>query len=432
MTADWAVWLSIAGLACTCIAATGAKCLSAFSRRELEEICRTRGATNMLGPVLRGYRRAGLAAETIQAAGTALFVVAVILWIELRGPGDAVTPWTTWASVIGFGALALLAIELWLPTAIARLWAAPVVYHTWPLWHSIGWFLWPIVAVEPFVETVFRRLAGRLPEDETEESFGEEIRTIVTEGHREGLLEEDAREMIEGVIRLGDVDVSAIMTPRTDMISLPLSKTWDEVVAFAALAEHTRIPVFNKTRDDIVGILFVKDLLPELAKPPAERVQPWSRLMREAYFVPETKPVDVLLQEFQKNRQHMAVVLDEYGGVSGLVSLEDVLEEIVGEIADEYDEELVDGIRDLGGGQAEVLGRVHIDEINERLGLSLPEDGDFDTIGGLVFSELGHVPAVGEAAVCSNVRLTVVEASSRRIERVRVELLDPSRVGEHG
>ena len=122
----------------------------------------------------------------------------------------------------------------------------------------------------------------------------------------------------------------------------------------------------------------------------------------------------------------MAVVLDEYGGVSGVVTMEDVLEEIVGEIVDEYDKDLVDGIKELDQRSAEVQGRVHVDEVNERLALELPEDGEFDTIGGLVFTELGHVPVAGEELVTHNVRITVLEATSRRIERVRLEILDRS------
>ncbi len=157
---------------------------------------------------------------------------------------------------------------------------------------------------------------------------------------------------------------------------------------------------------------------------------PWSPLLREPYFVPETKPVDVLLQEFQRTGNHMAVVLDEYGGVSGLVTLEDVLEEIVGEIIDESDPDLVDGIKTLGQGVAEVLGRVHIDEINERLETALPEDGDYDTIAGYAFSELGRIPAVGEQLTRENVRITVLEATRRRIERVRIEVLDAVHSGE--
>jgi CBS domain containing-hemolysin-like protein len=248
----------------------------------------------------------------------------------------------------------------------------------------------------------------------------------VTEGHREGLLEQDAREMIEGVIELSDVDCSEIMTPRTDMVSMPLSLSWQEALDFVVRVGHTRIPVYDKNRDDIVGILYAKDLLPLLARKTGETLPSWTSLLREPYFVPETKPVDQLLQEFQQTRNHMAVLLDEYGGVSGLVTMEDALEEIVGEIIDEYDKDLIDGIRVIDGRVAEALGKVHIDEINERLELGLPEDEDFDTVGGFVFTQLGHVPVVGEELVWKNVRLTVMEATRRRIERLRLETLDRS------
>ena len=257
-----------------------------------------------------------------------------------------------------------------------------------------------------------------------EESFEEDIRTIVSEGHREGLLEEDAREMIEGVIELGDADVSQIMTPRTDMLSIPASLSWEEMLEQVIDAGHTRIPVYGRNRDDILGILHAKDLLPELAREPGQRAEHWTKLLRQPVFVPETKPIDALLQELQHSRNHMVVVLDEYGGVSGLVTMEDVLEEIVGEIVDEYDPAHVEGVRELGPGVCEAMGRVHIDEINERLGLGLPEDADYDTIGGFVFNELGHIPTTGEDLVWQNVRITVLDATRRRIERVRIEVLD--------
>ena len=166
--------------------------------------------------------------------------------------------------------LALLTLEIWIPWSVARLWATPFVYFTWPGWRLVGWILYPLVLEARLVEALLQRLSGRVEEPQDEESFGEEIRTIVTEGHREGLLEEDAREMIEGVMQLGAVDVSQVMTPRTDMISFPISQSWEELLEFAVQAEHTRIPVYSKSRDDIVGILFTKDLLPELAKPPRD------------------------------------------------------------------------------------------------------------------------------------------------------------------
>jgi len=422
--ADVVFWLAVAGLVLTCLAATGARSLAEFSRHELEEICRRRDAIPLLGQILRQHDQAGLAAETLQVIATAALLTSAAFWVFLGLDTDGPASWMPLVATLAVGTPTLLAVEIWIPHAVARLWAEPFLYLTWPFWRAVGVLLAPLALGARFVDTVLHRVAGRVPEVPDEESFEDEIRTIVTEGLREGLLEEDAREMIEGVIELSDVVVSEIMTPRTDMVSMPCAFSWEEMLQFVVLVRHTRIPVYEKNRDDIIGILYSKDLLPELAKSGDEPRAPWTSLLRQPCFVPETKPVDVLLQEFQKTRNHMVVVLDEYGGVSGLVSMEDVLEEIVGEIIDESDKEAVEDIREIDHRTAEALGKVHIDEINERLALKLPDDGDFDTIGGFVFSELGHVPAVGEELVRKNVRLTVLEATRRRIERVRIEVLD--------
>ena len=423
MTFELAISLTTATLIAACLAAVEVRALADFSRSELEEICRRRKSPERLGHILRQQEEVVLTAETVQVLCSAA-AVGLAMWLGLRALGESRLAPSYAVALALAGVLVLLAANVWIPRAVAPLWAPQIVYACWPFWRAACYLASPLLAVAAFLHTMSGRLAGQSPERSEEESFGEEIRTIVTEGHREGLLEEDAREMIEGVIKLGEVRVSEIMTPRTDMVSLPLARTWDEVIEFAVNAEHTRIPVYNKTRDDIVGILFTKDLLAQLAREPAQRVQPWSKLLREPYFVPETKTVDVLLQEFQQTRQHMAVVLDEYGGVSGLVSMEDALEEIVGEIVDEYDDELVDGIRELGAGVVEARGRVRIDELNKRLGLQLPDEGDFDTIGGLVFSKLGHIPVVGEQLTYDKLHISVVESSSRSVERVRIEILD--------
>jgi len=420
-------WLAIAGLVVTCLAATGARSLAKFSPHELKEVCRRNKSENRLGIILRRHDQVALAAETLQVIGTAIFIGAAMFWVWGKSLPDVTSHMILLTSSVVVGAIVLLAVEIWIPWSIARLWAEPFLFHTWPAWRTIFYLLWPLVLVGRFVDTIFCRLAGRGHEEPDEESFEEDIRTIVTEGHREGLLEEDAREMIEGVMELGDADVSEVMTPRTDMISMASSLSWEEAVAFVIDCEMTRIPVYEKNRDDIIGILVTKDLLPEMAKSPDTPRPPWTALLRDPYYVPETKPIDVLLEEFQHTRNHLAVVLDEYGGVSGLVTIEDVLEEIVGEIIDEYDKDLVDGIRKVSDGVCEALGKVHIDEINERLDLKLPDDGDFDTIGGYVFTELGHIPTVGEDLARHGVRITVLEATPRRIERVRLEVLDESR-----
>ncbi|HEY2147859.1 MAG TPA: hemolysin family protein, partial [Pirellulales bacterium] len=186
---------------------------------------------------------------------------------------------------------------------------------------------------------------------------------------------------------------------------------------------HSRFPVYNRSPDDIVGILHVKELLVELAKGDESQRLGWPQLLRKPFFVPETKPVDDLLQEFQRSHNHIAVVLDEYGGVSGIVTIEDVLEEIVGEIADEHDEALIDGIKTLDEHSAEALAKVRIHEINERLGLSLPENENYDTIGGFVFHELGRIPNVGEELTWHDVRIKVLDATRRRIDRVKIQVL---------
>ena len=433
MSAETLFWMAVVGLIVIGWAATGAKSLSSFSRHDLNEICRRRNRDERLGAILRRHDRAKLAAETLQVVATAVVVLAGAFWVQHvespAAPGEEMN-WVILGASVVVGALLLLSVEIWIPRAVARLWSTPFVFHTWPVWRAAAEVLYPLMLGARFVDALLHRLAGRRHEAPDEESFEDEIRTIVTEGHREGLLEEDAREMIESVIELSDVQVSEIMTPRTDMLSISVLVTWNEVIDFVIEQGHTRIPAFDKNRDDIVGVLYAKDLLPELAKGVDRQSRSWTAMLREPYFVPETKPIDVLLQEFQRHRQHMAVVLDEYGGVSGLVTMEDVLEEIVGEITDEYDPDLVEGIRPIGDrGAFEVLGNVHVDEINERLGLDLPEEGEFDTIGGFVFSELGHVPIVGEELTWNRARIAVLEATRRRILRLRIDVLNPSEQG---
>ncbi len=430
MIFDPVFYLAVAGLVVTLLCAIGARSLAEFSPHELKEFCRRRKSPQRLGPILRDHDQVALAVETLRVVATAVMLGAgaYLAWFQMSssrmpaGPGQL-------ALVIAAGTLVLLTAEIWIPWTVVHLWAEPFLYYTWSLWRAVSIALTPLVLVARFVNALAHRLAGRPREVPDEESFEDDIRTIVSEGHREGLLEEDAREMIEGIIELSDLDVSEIMTPRTEMVALPMNLSWQEAMEFVVRDNHARIPVWNKNRDDIVGILYTKDLLPELAKGPDQLVRPWTALLREPYFVPETKPIDVLLQEFQRTRNHMALVLDEYGGVAGLVTMEDVLEEIVGEIIDEYDKDQVEGIRQIEEGLCEALGKVHVDEINERLGLRLPDDRDFDTIGGFVFSELGHIPIVGEELVFKNVRITVLEATARRIERLRIEILDHTKRG---
>ena len=353
-----------------------------------------------------------------------LTVTGCILWVLNKQE----TPSIPWNAIEGPGMIAVFTVVVimlvvWVPATFSKLWAAPIVYYGWPIWRFLILCLYPLELGAGFFDAFFVRLSGIHPDATDEEQFSEEIMTIVTEGYRDGLLEDDAREMIESVIELSDVVVSEIMTPRTDMCTMPKSLSWEEMLKFVVKAPHSRIPVYDTNRDDIIGVIIAKDLLAELAKPCPEYRVPWTTLLREPRFVPETKPISSLLQEFQQYHVHLVIVLDEYGGVSGVVTLEDILEEIVGEIVDEYDPDTVDGISELGGDAYQVLGKVHMDELNDRLGIGFPEDDNYDTIAGFVLDRMGRVPVQGETHDYDGIRITIVAATRRRIETVRIEPL---------
>src|SRR5262245_51690896 len=409
---DVLLWISAAALVSTGLVSLGYRALREFSRRDLEEICRRRGKPDRFGEILAEHDDVALGVEIIGNLAAALGVVTGAAWAGAQ--------WTfsiheslaaAVFTALGMG-VCLVMLRTWAPWAGARLFAEGFLYYTWPLWRTLAALTLPLSTGARLLDALLHRVAGRKHEDVDEQAIEDEIRTIVGEGHREGLLEDEAREMIEGVIDLGDAYVSQIMTPRTDMHMIHVDAPWDEMLAEVIESGHTRTPVYDKTRDDIVGILYSKDLLPEVATGDPNSRTPVRELVRKPLFVPETKAVDDLLTMFQQLRTHIAVALDEYGGVSGLVTIEDVLEEIVGEIDDEYDPESVEEIELIDDDTCEALGRTHIDEINEAMNLELPEDGDYDTIGGLVFSELGRVPQTGESVVWQNqVRISVLEAT---------------------
>ncbi|MFP6619781.1 MAG: hemolysin family protein [Pirellulaceae bacterium] len=432
LTAEGAWWLIVVGWLVTALGALGTHVLRDFSRHQLETYCRRRGKPERFKRFLAGHDQAALAAENLQVLGSILLVAGWVLSglipLAREGGWDSMT----WSSRDGVGLLLfvtlLLATLIWIPRAVVRVWSAPLIYHGWLAWCSIERLLWPLSAGVCVVDTVINRLAGKDDEQEDEEeAFEDEIRTIVSAGLREGLLEEDAREMIEGVIELGDADVLDIMTPRSEIDALDASLSWPDVLRFVVDVGRTRIPVFEEKLDNIVGILYVKDLFPELNKNPAGLQIPLRQLVREPWFIPATKAVDELLREFLRTRNHMAVVVDEYRAVAGVVTIEDALEEIVGEIVDEHDKEEADEIMVVDDQTIDVVGRTHIDEINERFGWGLSESDDYDTVGGLILRQLGYIPSAQEQLQADGLKITVLEVSRRRIERIRIQQLGESR-----
>jgi CBS domain containing-hemolysin-like protein len=252
----------------------------------------------------------------------------------------------------------------------------------------------------------------------------EELRMLVTHGTDPGEIEADEREMIRGVFEFAETLAREVMTPRTAMVALPASITFDELVRLAIEEGHSRYPVYEGTVDSIIGVLLTKDLLPLLEK--REEIEQTGfdvrTALRPVVFVPDTKLVRELLQELRQQKVHLAIVLDEYGGTYGLVTMEDLLEEIVGEIADEYDEAEPE-FAPTPEGDVLIDGAVSLSEVNERFGLRLPED-EFDTVGGYVFGTLGRIPAAGDVVAApgidGDVELRVEETEERRVTVVRL------------
>ncbi|MCB1283265.1 MAG: hemolysin family protein [Microthrixaceae bacterium] len=246
----------------------------------------------------------------------------------------------------------------------------------------------------------------------------EEIIALMGEAAEAAVIEEEERDLIESIIDFGDTVAREIMVPRTDMVTFEAEYRVADCVEIAILNGLSRFPVYRENVDEIIGIVYSKDIM--RAERDHHGADPVEAFVREAYFVPETKRVAELLREMQARKTHIAVVIDEYGGTAGLITLEDLLEELVGEITDEFDTE-VDWAEQLSSGAVVVHdASSNVDDINDRFDISLPE-GDWDSVGGLVFSELGRVPDVGDSIEVDGYRLTVEGMDGRRVERVMIE-----------
>ena len=321
-----------------------------------------------------------------------------------------------------FGALALLLLLIVIfsvalpkalvvrdPSSAANALAAPMILLTRLLWPLI----WLInLLTNPIVRLLSGQATPQLPLV-TEE----ELLLLVNVSEEEGLIEPDEREMIKGIFSFGDTVVSEVMIPRVDIVAIDEAASCDEALDVAIANGHSRIPVYRETIDHIVGVLYVKDLLPGLRA--GRHDQPVASLMRSPFYVPETMQVDALLKDLQTRKVHLAIAVDEYGGTAGLVTIEDLLEEIVGDIQDEYDVE-EPSIQFVGEGELVADARVPIDDINDLTGLQLTSE-ESDRIGGMVYERLGRVPKVGdEVKLADGVAITVLSIEGLRPRQLRI------------
>jgi CBS domain containing-hemolysin-like protein len=291
---------------------------------------------------------------------------------------------------------------------------------TRPLRVFIVLFAW-LATIALFLSNLLVRPFGLTATFGTQMVTEEELQKLLEASAESGALEKDEAEIIQNVISFGDTDVRHVMTPRTDMTAAEIGMDLEKLVELIIASGHSRIPVYEGSVDAVVGIVHAKDILPLLVS--GERQAPLRRVARAPLLVPENKRVDELLEEFRRSNTQLAIVQDEYGGTAGLVTIEDLLEELVGEIQDEYDVE-ESPIVFQEDGVAIVDGRMDVEDVNERVDLSLPLD-EFDTIGGFVFGILGHQPQVGEVARHDNAEFTVLSTDGRRIDKLRIRRCDP-------
>jgi magnesium and cobalt exporter, CNNM family len=411
-------------LALHLVLVTLTRALRTYSRSRLEDLCARRGHRARADEVAHLNEPTERAAETL-AIATGLMLAAL-----LGATADRVTPRLTAVAVVGI-ALAVGALGFVLAETIGRVFAEVVLDAFWPAAGALRTLTAPLLSGAQAIEALVLRIAPKA--DAAPRPASVEVE-IPSGGDHPVLVEADlpgsTRELLQHAVELTQLDVSEIMTPRSAIVALPATVSARVAAQTFRETGRSRIPLFGENRDDIIGILYAKDLFPRMTD--AERpdaVMP-RKLVRPAYCVPETKNAFDLLEEFRGRRTQIAIVLDEYGGVSGLVTLEDLLEELVGAIDDEHDIPTPeDPVVSLGGTRYEVDAMLSIEQLNERLHLRLPTDGDFLTVGGLAFHALGRLPEPGASFRFERVEFTVTEVHDHSIRRVQIDLQPAATVG---
>ncbi|MDR7469889.1 MAG: hemolysin family protein [Armatimonadota bacterium] len=349
-----------------------------------------------------------LVADNIVNVGAA--VLAAVLFVQRFGPHRA----ALYAFLV-MSALLLVVGEIIPKTVAARHADALAVVLARPLL-LLSRLLSPLIRLLSLTSSVMVRPLGGRVNVNAPMVTEEEIRMLVQMGEQEGVIEQEERKMIHSIFEFGDTVAREVMVPRIDMVALDDGATVGEAAQLILQTGHSRLPVFHGSVDNIVGVVNVKDLLRPLTA--GQLSAPVTELLRPAYYIPESKRLDELFREMQRRKVPLAIVVDEYGGTSGLVTVEDLLEEIVGPIMDEHDveERLVEVINDQ---VALVAGRASIEEVNDQLHLALPA-GEVDTVGGFVYSLLGHVPEPGERISYDGLEIVVEQVEGQRIGKVKI------------
>jgi len=314
-----------------------------------------------------------------------------------------------------------------IPHSLARHAGDSIVAATAGFLQGLRTAMLPFVKLMNVIDDVVRRATGASEEVEPEE-IEQEILSAVEEGQKEGIVDPRERAMIESVIAFRDTTAGQIMTARPEIIGVPLDADLLGVKKAAEESGHSRLPVYEGTLDHVIGILYARDLLAFLGENSSKfNIRSFTR---PAFYVPESKPVADLLHDFRLQKVHIAVVLDEYGGTAGIVTIEDVFEELVGDISDEHEPIEPAMFTRIDDHTAEADARLYIDELNRLMSLGLPEDAGYDTLGGFVSTTLGKIPATGTTFEANGIKFGVLDAEPQKVNRVRIELIPQPVAGE--
>lgn len=369
-------------------------------------------ATIQVGVTFAGFFASGLGAQTL----------AVYLADVLRRANIPII--TAYANTIAFLVITLIISYITLvlgelvPKRIALEWSDKIALFVAKPILFFSKIAFPIVRLLTASTNLVVKMMGGTSKSHEDEITKEEIRLMINAGEERGIIRETETEMINSIFEFDDTVVKEVMTPRTDIAAININASLDEILDVIVEEHFSRIPVYEETIDNIVGVLYIKDLF-SMMKDGKELEITLKDIIRPAYFVPEYKKIDELFKEMQKSKTHIAIVIDEYGGTAGLITIEDLLEEIVGNIFDEYDDEVLD-FEQIDDNTYLLNGMLSIDEVNDIMDIELPEDEmEFDTISGMILSLSGKIPEVGDEVQFEDIHFRIEEVDDKRITKIK-------------
>ena len=421
---DTTAWIEIAiivvALILAATAASAETSLTSISRVRLRQLVEQKNRRAIL--IERLHRDPNAYLSTVLIVNTVAIIVAssAATLLALHLYHERVAEWLV--SLI-LSLVVLIACEI-TPKTLALQRAERVALRLAPLVAGATIVMRPVVYVLTAVTRLILRLLGGKAEVRGPFVTEEELKLLVTVGEEEGVIEEEEREMIHGIFEMGDMSVRELMVPRTDLVAIEVKEPIENAVDLVTKHGHTRIPVYEGDLDHIVGVLYAKDLLRAVVRGEKKTLR---EIARKPFFTPESNKVQDVLRDLRKNRVHMAIVVDEYGGTAGAVTIEDILEEIVGPIQDEYDIGEEDEIQFINPNEVVLDGRVSVDDVNELLKLDIGAD-NYDSIGGYVLNQLGATPKVGATLRLGNAELRVEAVQGTRIKKVRIKSETPFQI----